>query len=287
MATLRLKIPQWQGGVNPNYVFGAELLAAIVPPNKNDETVEIQIDKNFDNPIRQMDGIDYGQELQKQMQETWQVLDRKSPDKVIVLGGDCAVSQVPFDYLSGRYGEKLGILWLDAHPDCADTSNSTHLHEMVMGNLAGLNSESKLTKVKNPGRPERVFLAGLIEEELRKKDMACKKENIRIASPEELSDSSETVMKWIEETGIEYLAVHWDLDVLSEQDFRSIYPAEPHTDVKDFPAAVGRMKLKEVGRILNDVEKKVEIVGLSIAEHLPWDAFNLRSVMRSLDIFHD
>ena len=31
MKTIRLDIPQWQGGNNPNYVFGSELLSIIVP----------------------------------------------------------------------------------------------------------------------------------------------------------------------------------------------------------------------------------------------------------------
>ena len=35
--TLRLTYPQWQGGVNPNYVFGADLIAAIAPSSTTDE----------------------------------------------------------------------------------------------------------------------------------------------------------------------------------------------------------------------------------------------------------
>lgn len=30
--TLRMIFPQWQGGINPNYVFGSELLAYIAAP---------------------------------------------------------------------------------------------------------------------------------------------------------------------------------------------------------------------------------------------------------------
>ncbi len=31
--TIRLLMPQWQGGDNPNYSFGAELLAWLAPDN--------------------------------------------------------------------------------------------------------------------------------------------------------------------------------------------------------------------------------------------------------------
>ena len=51
------------------------------------------------------------------------------------------------------------------------------------------------------------------------------------------------------------------------------------------PFAVGQMKLYEVARVLNDVSQKAEIVGLSIAEHMPWDAINLRKTLSEISIF--
>lgn len=50
--TLRMLLPQWQGGVNPDYVFGAEVLAFIAPPNKMDETVRVVVNEDFDSPIK-------------------------------------------------------------------------------------------------------------------------------------------------------------------------------------------------------------------------------------------
>lgn len=285
MATLRILFPQWQGGVNPNYVFGAELLSVIAPPNPKDETIRIAVPTDFNAPIQQKDGVDCGTELLSQMKVTKKLLEEKNPDKLIVFGGDCAVTQVPFEYLRSKYGNKIGLLWLDAHPDCSTTKESAHLHEMVMGNLIGLSPESEITKVEHAYNPEQVLLAGLIEEELREMDMACKKKNIRIVSPKSLKISSQEILDWIKENQLEYLAVHWDLDVLDPMDFRSIYPAEPYSKVEDFPAAVGKMTLKEIGRILNDVSEKAEIVGLSMTEHLPWDALNLNRTLASISIF--
>ena len=84
-----------------------------------------------------VDGIDCGEAILEEMKKTWGVLNEKKPDRVIVFGGDCSVSQVPFDYLSGKYGDKLGILWLDAHPDISGTKDSSHFHEMVLADLLG------------------------------------------------------------------------------------------------------------------------------------------------------
>lgn len=236
--------------------------------------------------MQQIDGIDGGDVLLQQMNATKKALKEDNPDKVIVFGGDCSVSQVPFDYLHDKYGESLGIIWLDAHPDISNGTQTSHLHEMVLGNLLGQSPKSEITSVQHPLTPNKVILAGLIEERLREMDMAYKELGITIVSPEELKNSTQKLIQWIQENHLKYIAVHWDLDVLSPVDFRSIYPAEPYTDPSLFPAAVGRMTLKEVGKVLNDVSSVAEIVGLNITEHLPWDAIRLRKTLEDISIFN-
>lgn len=284
-SVLRLVIPEWRGGVNPDYVLGSELLSCIAPPDGESETVRIQVDTDFRKALGQMDGIDGGGFLLRQMQETARVLEEKQPDQVIVFGGDCSVTQAPFAYLRRKYGEELGILWLDAHPDVAGPRDSSHLHEMVLANLLGQNPGSALTRVEPPVAPARAALAGLIEERLRHMDRACKELGLPIFAPEMLRETSRPLLDWLRAAGVKRLAVHWDLDVLSPEDFRSIYPAEPYTDPADFPAAVGRMTLDTVGRVLRDVGGEAEIVGLSITEHLPWDGLRLRRMLAGLPIF--
>ena len=282
--TLRIKYPQWHGGVNRNYTIGSNLLSIIAPPNPKDEQIEIPIDTDY-SKTAQMDGIECGEALLKELNHTYNILNEKAPTHVIIFGGDCSVSQAPFDYLKGKYGDNIGIIWFDAHPDVSGPNDSHHLHEDVLADLMGQNPDSKITKVNNPYDPKKVIMAGLIEKDLRPMDMTCKKLNLEICSPEELSKSSDKILKWIESNNLKYLAVHWDLDVLSPYDFRSIYPGEPYTDVKNFQWAVGQMKLTEVARVLNDVSKKAEIVGLTIAEHMAWDAINLRKTLSEISIF--
>ena len=282
--TLRIKYPQWHGGVNPNYILGSNLLSVIAPPNPKDEEVEIPIESNF-SKTEKMDGIECGESLLNELNHAYKILNEKSPTHVIVFGGDCSVSQAPFDYLKGKYGENIGIIWFDAHPDVSGPNDSSHLHEYVLADLMGQNPDSKITKVNNPYDPKNVIMAGLIEKDLRPMDMTCKKLNLEICSPEELSKNSEKLIKWIEKNNIKYLAIHWDLDVLSPNDFRSIYPGEPYTNLNNFPWAIGKMKLSEVARVINDVSKKAEIVGLTIAEHMAWDAINLRKTLSEIPIF--
>lgn len=281
--TIRLLLPQWQGGNNPNYAFGAELLAQIIPPNNHDKFFTVDVEQNFEQPLPLEHGIEGETSLLKQLEETHRILNNENPDRIITIGGDCAVSQAPFDYLKGKYQKKLGILWLDAHPDVASPKGSSRLHEMVLGNLLGHGSPRFAQLVKHPFQANEVMLAGLIYEELRISDQAVKDLNLAYITPKEIQSNSSKLIDWLRKNDIEYLAVHFDLDVLSPEDYRSIYPAEPY--LKSFGAAIGQLKLSEVVSLLNDVSLYAEIVGLSITEHLPWDAFNLRKALSQISIF--
>lgn len=53
MKTIRLDIPQWQGGNNPNYVFGSELLSIIVPQVSSIKTVKVPVNISFDEELKQ------------------------------------------------------------------------------------------------------------------------------------------------------------------------------------------------------------------------------------------
>ena len=286
MKTLRLLLPQWQGGMNPNYVLGAELLSVIAPPSSQDEMIKIDVPTNFDAPLATKNGIDRYDELADQTQTVLDVLAQKAPEKVITFGGDCSISQAPFAYLSEKYGDKLGVLWLDAHPDIATPDFSSHLHEMVLANLMGQGAKSFDDKVKRPIDIQKVMYAGLIDKDLRKEERPLVLDKIAYATPSDLKENNQVILDWIKENNIEVLAVHLDLDVLSPYDFRSVYPADPKSTVEAFPAAVGELTLDQVVGIFKDISTQAELVGLSIAEHLPWDAIYLRKAFEKIDIFN-
>lgn len=93
--TLRLVIPEWHGGINPDYVFGSQLLSQIAPQSADDTTIHIDVNTDYQKKLNQVDGIDGGDFLLQQMTETRKALEAEQPDKVIVFGGDCSVTQVP------------------------------------------------------------------------------------------------------------------------------------------------------------------------------------------------
>lgn len=284
VSTLRLLYPEWQGGVNPDYYLGAQVLASIVPPDPRALVARVPVSADPVDTDTE-DGVVAEHALLRHLQSAQGILAEYRPRRVITLGGDCSVSLAPFDYLSGCYEEGLGVLWLDAHPDISDPSNSTHLHEMVVSSLIGCGAPHFMERLRHPIEPERIMYAGLICDELRPQDRMAIDLGICAASPEALQESTKPVLDWVDEQDIRHVAIHFDLDVLDPDNFRSIYPAETGLDRRTFGAAIGRMTMSQVGRILRDVSAACDMVGLTVAEHLPWDAFNLRRMLGSLPIF--
>ena len=284
--TVRLVYPQWQGGVNPNYAIGSEILNLVLPKGKNTETLEVPVDKNFDKKLEIKNGINEETAILKQLQCAFNMLETKNPDKVITLGGDCSVSQPAFDYLHGKYPEKTCIVWLDAHPDISTPKDFEHEHAMILGNLLGDGAPNCSKIVKNKFKYEQVMYGGLIHKKLLPyEEKHLKEKNLKYAIPEDLKENTNKITNWIKEKGFKQVLIHLDLDVLSPTQFRSLLCNEPNLPTPDY--AIGEMNLKDIVRIIVDISKTAKLVGFSIAEYLPWDIINMRKEFGKIDIFQD
>lgn len=281
---VKLIYPQWQGGQNFNYVLGAKVMEAIVPNSeKMDEiNVPVSLEKNGDKTSQ----IDDEAALIKQIQAAQVILEDRNPAKVITIGGDCSTSLASLDYLNGKYHGNLGVLWFDAHPDISSPEQSSHLHEMVISTLMNIGAKNVQNVLKHQFSNKQFLLSGLIEKDLRPMDSNVFKYNINFVTPQVLKEDIAPIIEWINQNNFEAVAVHLDLDVFSPQDFRSIYPAEPGLKIEDFPAAVGEMKIHQVFDILAKIEHEKPLVGMTVAEHLPWDAINLRNNFKKLELFN-
>ena len=108
LKTLRLLMPQWQGGYDESefpgqiYPLGARLLAWLAPES-DAPLVEVPVEPwTGAAPVKE-GGVFYRQELLRQMQAARSIIDAHTPDRVITFGGDCLISQAPFSYLNERY----------------------------------------------------------------------------------------------------------------------------------------------------------------------------------------
>ena len=282
--TLRLNMPQWQGGNEPAYRFGAELLAFLAPPAVGpEETIDVPYPE--EGATLETDaGIVGRAALLSQARAARAAIDRHSPERILALGGDCLIDLAPMSYLNERYGGKLGVLWVDAHPDVMRPEHFSHAHAHVLGMLMGEGDPDFVGEVKVPVDPARVMYAGL-DDWNEVEDQIIRRLQLRSAGAKALAETSQPVLDWIAAQTITHLAVHFDLDVLDPAHFRPLLfnkPSIPEDAFEGIPQ--GRMRLDQVVRLLNDVAGATDVVGLAITEYLPWEVLELRKALRKLPL---
>lgn len=277
--TVRLLMPQWQGGnMGVSYPLGARLLAWLAPES-DAPLLEVPVEPYDGTELPMEDGVQGRRAILGQLRAARHLLDAYAPKRVITFGGDCLVSQPAFAYLNELYDGKLGVLWIDAHPDVMTPRQFPHAHAMVLGNLLGEGDAEMAREVKVPLDPKRVMFAGVDEMRDSEAEPVIRL-GMRRASSAELAERSDPIVQWLKENHIRHLAVHFDLDVLNPATFRSLLFNNPNGDVIDAPA--GKMTLDQIVRITNDAAVHADIVGFTFAEHMPWDDINLKNMMARL-----
>ncbi|MEK4313898.1 arginase family protein [Bacillus sp. FSL P4-0334] len=280
--TIRLIAPDWQGGNKREYYFGAELLSWLAPKNANQKEIKLNIDEPKNEELEKENGVVAQSTVKRNVSMAAEVLKKELPDKIITFGGTCLVSQAPFDYLHGKYGKELGIIWIDSHPDVSTPKEFHHEHAMVLGNLLGAGDPELSKSVEYPFDSDQFLYVGL-QKPLDLEVKSLEELNLNYTVQDKSNLKSEDIQKWIKENGFTKIAVHFDLDVLDPNFFRSLYFSEP--GVTEFPAESGKMTLKELLNILKGVFKENDVVGFTIAEFLPWDSINLKNLLAELEIF--
>lgn len=284
MKTIRLLYPDYvSGGGIETYYFGANLLAHILPENDRQPVYRVNIAAPDGRQRTVTDGIYARDEVLSGIRSAQEILEQVRPDRVVTIGGSCMVSQAPFDYLHGLYKD-LGIVWLDAHPDVsAPADGYPNAHAMVLGSLLGGGDPSFAALLKN-GR----FAAG----------------DVLYVGLQGLHDYQQ---KFLDEMGVHYriqteafvpgdevraflhrfshVLVHLDIDVLDPAFFHSTYFANPEL-VGDGSSA-GRMTMAELNDVLQLVAGCTDIVGLTLAEYLPFDEYRLHQMLSHLRLLTD
>ena len=139
-------------------------------------------------------------------------------------------------------------------------------------------------EVDTPLKPSRVMYAGLDAWTLIEGEV-LNELGLRHTGSDRLTDSSAPVLSWIASEGITHLAVHFDVDVLDPKKFGPVLfndPDAPPDAWADVPR--GRLAPDQVVRLLHDVAAACDIVGLAIAEYMPWEAIEMRNLLRKLPL---
>lgn len=286
MKTIRLIYPQWQGGdiarwipeikdeavAARGYVLGAQLLDILAPENGQERyTVPVATERA---ERKVTDGVLDKDALLSQTRAALEILQAAAPDRIVTLGGDCSASVVPFTYLAERYAGDVTMVWIDAHPDITLPGDAyAGYHAMAAAACMGKGDGDILSLLPARIDPARVLMVGLRDWEREEIKTRQEEYGIRHVTPEEVREDSGAVLAWLRACGASKVVVHFDLDVLD--------PAEIIAAVGVVP---GGMRMEEVARVINDISREKEIVGLTVAEPMPRTALRLKELLGKLPL---
>jgi arginase len=148
---------------------------------------------------------------------------------------------------------------------------------MVVSALLGIGDPEIVAEVSKPIGPGCIMYVGL-RAFLDPLDELQDRIGVSIpnATAEQVENDSSVVLEWLREVGASHVAVHFDLDVLEPTEFNSAAFPEPNG-----------LKVETAVRLLADVTRQVDIVGLGITEYMPRDAILLSDMLRRLPIMGD
>ena len=222
--------------------------------------------------------------LLAQAQAARAAIERHQPDRIVTLGGDCLVDLAPIAWLSRKYGDRLGVLWIDAHPDVMSAAEFSHAHAHVLAMLLGRGDEDFTAEVDRKLTASRVMIAGM-DAWTDAEGPILKELGVRHTPSTDIAETSQPILDWIKSEGITHLAVHFDLDVLDPAHFSPLLFNRPGVPKGTFDGIVqGRMRLEQVVRLLRDAGGAADMVGLAVTEFLPWDMLRLKDSLAGLPI---
>lgn len=284
--TLRLIYPQWQGGdiakwitevkdpeqASRGYYLGAHLLDFLAP-STGQKTLTVPVSTELCKRVV-TDGVLDRDAIAQQTRAALDILDIEKPDRIVTLGGECSVSVVPFTWLASKYPNDVAVIWIDAHPDITLPGDVyPAYHAMAVTALMGDGDKKILGQLPAKIDPSKILFVGLRDWERDEIKVRQNEYGIKHLTPEETVSGSEKVIEWLRNTGASNVVIHFDMDVL---------------DPNEIVAAVGvvpdGMKIAEVVRVINDVAKEKNLVGLTVAEPMPRTAIILKEMLNQLPL---
>lgn len=283
MKTIRLLYPDYVSGGLETYYFGANLLAHILPANENQPLLKVEIAPPNGQEHEVTDGIYAKDTVIAGIKKANEVIENAKPDKIITIGGNCIVSQAPFDYLHGLY-DNIGIIWIDAHPDVSTVKdNYPNAHAMVLASLLGQGNHSFTGLMKNRAfNADEILYVGLQElhdyQENFLKDMnvAYKVQTEQFVSDHDIKDFVHR---------FDHILIHLDIDVLDANMFHSTYFA--NKELVGDGSGSGKMTIEKLSDVLKVVTDNSNVVGFTIAEYLPFDEHKLHKMFADIKMFNN
>ncbi|MFD1940413.1 arginase family protein [Nonomuraea mangrovi] len=240
-----VEVPQWRGSGSATaerLVEGAGLLAAMVP-----DAVRHRVE---------VEEGDAPSALATTAGRARAAIDGARDGFVVTVGGDCGVELAPVSNAIDRYGERLALVWFDAHGDLntPTSSPSGAFHGMILRALTGEGHDELV-----PGRaisPSRVVLAGARDLDPGERDFIAAG-GLTHVTVADLADPA-VLVEAVAATGASAVYVHIDLDVLDPEVFASV----------GSPAPAG-LQPDHLLKLVTALTERFEPAGLGITEYEP------------------
>ncbi|MCA2225728.1 arginase family protein [Nonomuraea aurantiaca] len=247
-----VEVPQWQGSGSATAERlreGARLLAGMVPAGRR---LRVEVDDDL---------IITASRVRAMMSQVGEGL-------MVTAGGDCGVELEPVAAARRKYGDRLVIVWFDAHGDLNTLADSPSgaFHGMVLRALTGEGPAGLVPE--EPVRPWQIVLAGVrdldpAEGTFVETSGVC---HLGMPDPATLVDAIASAgfdqgrAGFPKERGFEEKVVylHIDLDVLDPEVFASVGTPAP-----------GGMRPDGLLGLVSAVAERFEVVGLGIVEYEP------------------
>lgn len=287
--TLRLVWPQWQGAGESSvrsllpelpygearrvYALGTRVLTALLPEHVGPTEIVPVSDEPAGEEVHVTDGMESRAQVLSGIRDAREAIARHNAPRILTLGGDCAVSVVPFTELAARYGDDLAVVWIDSHPDVG-TAHSRYpgYHAMAVSQIIGVGDPEVMGELAVFISPTRVALAGLhswTEDDYPN----IAKWGLHAFSPADLCDSTTPLLTWLETTGCSRVAIHLDVDTVDADEVRLGLGYER-----------GGLSVAQTNRVIKDLGRVADVVGLTIAEYVPRQVVALTHLLEGLPL---
>ncbi|GAA0347148.1 GNAT family N-acetyltransferase [Actinoallomurus spadix] len=233
-----IEVPQWQGSSSPaahRLRAGARLLAGLLP-TADRRTVDVADEAG-------------AAALAGNARRIRAVLERADGRFTVTLGGDCGVELEPIAAAARRYGDRLTVVWFDAHGDLNTPASSPSgaFHGMVLRTLLG---DGPVGLVPDrPLKPSQVVLAGV-------RDLDPAEHDYAAAAGIPTAGDPDALVEAVGDASAVY--VHIDLDVLDPSVFRSVGLPTP-----------GGLTPDRLLAMVTALARRFEVAGLGITEYEP------------------
>lgn len=139
---------------------------------------------------------------------------------VFTLGGDCSIDVAIINKLNATYGKNFGLIWIDAHADIhvPEGSASKFFHGMPLRTLLGEGDAAMLKTLSAPLTHRQFCYAGIRSIDAPEAEYIAK-HKLPVLTSEQINAGNYTVFsKWLKNSGIKHLHIHFDLDALDPAD---------------------------------------------------------------------